>query len=199
MHSTRIALGRGSVSTSHGQQRILKHSTPDLLTYVRKAVQTGIYRSNEEIEEMNKSLEENPMDLDRIRWNTTRGSRIHDYPAEYEIMSLNPPEPFRPYMPVKDRRKAVNKYIQEHRPTDRLARNFLNRQRSSSGEPATAEEYYRRLLGSNKANKLDSAMGNKSAILNKAYAVAVKQYIDQRSGLIHDLAAESGFWNSALS
>ena len=176
MHSTRIAMGRGSVSTYHGQKRILKYSTPDLLTYIQKAVQTGIYRSDEEIAEMNKNLEDNPTDLKRIRWNVARGSKIHDYPKEYEILSLNPPEPFKPRMPLKDMRKAINKYIQEHRPMDRLARNYLQKQQSSSGEPTTSEEYYRRLLGSNKANKMDTAMGHKSAMLNKAYAVAVKQH-----------------------
>lgn len=179
MHSTKALLGRGSVSTHHGQQRILKHSTPDLITYIQKAVQTGIYRSNEEIEEMNELLQDSPSDLKRIRWHVPRGSKIQDYPKEYEILSLNPPAPFRPKMPLKDQRKAMNKYIQEHRPTDRLARNFLARQQksgASSGEPATAEEYYQRLLGANKAPKMNSAMGSKSAMVNKAYAVAVKQY-----------------------
>lgn len=150
------------------------------LTYILfdQAVQTGIYRSNEEIQEMNQHLQEDPTELKRIRWHVPRGSKIHDYPAEYEILSLNPPEPFKPFMPVKDVRKSINKYMQEHRPTDRLARNYLSKQRqgAKSGEPATAEEYYRRLLGSNKAPKIDSAMGSKSAMLNKAYAVAVKQY-----------------------
>lgn len=141
-------------------------------------MQTGIYRSNEEIEEMNQQLREDPTDIKRIRWHVPRGSKIHDYPAEYEILSLNPPSPFKPFMPKKDIRKAVNKYMQEHRPTDRLARNFLNKQqrKGKSGEPATGEEYYRRLLGANKAPKIDSAMGSKSAILNKAYAISVKQY-----------------------
>lgn len=180
MHSTKVVLGRGSVSTHHGQQRILKHSTPDLLTYIQKAVQTGIYRSNEEIEEMNQKLQDSPTDLKRIRWHVPRGSKIEDYPKEYEILSLNPPAPFRPKMPLKDQRKAMNKYLQEHRPTDRLARNYLARQQkaspSRSSEPATAEEYYQRLLGANKAPKTNSAMGSKSAMVNKAYAVAVKQY-----------------------
>lgn len=178
MHSTKALLGRGSVSTHHGQQRILKHSTPDLLTYIQKAVQTGIYRSNEEIEEMNQLLQDSPSDLKRIRWHVPRGSKIQEYPKEYEILSLNPPAPFRPKMPLKDQRKAMNKFIQEHRPTDRLARNYLARQRKtgSSGEPASAEEYYQRLLGANKAPKMNSAMGSKSAMLNKAYAVAVKQH-----------------------
>jgi len=93
MHTTKALLGRGSVSTNHGQQRILKHSTPDLLTYIQKAVQTGIYRSNEEIEEMNQQLQEKPQELKRIRWHVPRGSKIHDYPREYEILSLNPPAP----------------------------------------------------------------------------------------------------------
>ena len=178
MHTTKVLLGRGSVSTNHGQQRILKHSTPDLLTYIQKAVQTGIYRSNEEIEEMNQQLQEKPQELKRIRWHVPRGSKIHDYPREYEILSLNPPAPFRPKMPLKDQRKAMNKYIQEHRPTDRLARNYLSRQQKAgkSGEPSTSEEYYQRLLGANKAPKMNSAMGSKSALVNKAYAVAVKQY-----------------------
>lgn len=141
-------------------------------------MQTGIYRSNEEIEEMNQHLREEPTDIKRIRWHVPRGSKIHDYPAEYEILSLNPPSPFKPFMPKKDIRKAVNKYMKEHRPTDRLARNYLNKQQreAKSGEPATGEEYYRRLLGSNKAPKIDSAMGSKSAIMNKAYAIAVKQH-----------------------
>lgn len=128
---------------------------------------------------MNKHLQEDPTDIKRIRWHVPRGSKIHDYPAEYEILSLNPPAPFKPFMPVKYIRKSINKYTKENRPTDRLARNYLNKQHrrsKASGEPATAEEYYRRLLGSNKAPKIDSAMGSKSAILNKAYAVAVKQY-----------------------
>jgi hypothetical protein len=178
MHSTKALLGRGSVSTHHGQQRILKYSTPDLLTYIQKAVQTGIYRSNEEMEAMNQMLQDKPQELKRIRWHVPRGSKIHDYPREYEILSLNPPAPFRPKMPLKDQRKAMNKYIHEHRPTDRLARGYLSRQQkaSKSGEPATAEEYYQRLLGANKAPKMNSAMGSKSALINKAYAVAVKQY-----------------------
>lgn len=36
MHRTRIVMGRGSVSTHHGQKRILKHTTPDLVTYIQK-------------------------------------------------------------------------------------------------------------------------------------------------------------------
>lgn len=127
---------------------------------------------------MNQHLKDDPTDFKRIRWHVPRGSKIQDYPAEYEILSLNPPSPFKPFMPKKDIRKAVNKYIQEHRSTDRLAKNYLNQiiREGKTGEPETAEDYYRRLLGSSKAPKVDSIMGSKSAMLNKAYAVAVKQY-----------------------
>jgi len=56
----------------------------------------------------------------------------------------------------------------------------LNKQRhessSSNADNISADEYYRRLLGSKRAPGMDSAMGSKSAILAKAYAVAVKQY-----------------------
>lgn len=179
MQSTKIAMGRGTISTSHGQIRILKHGTPDLLTYIQKAVQTGVYRSSDEIEEMNQKLRDNPSDLRRIRWNVQRGSKIQDYPKEYEILSLNPPRPFKPRIPVKDQKKIYNQYVRYHRPTDRLAQNYLNRQTkadSNSSEPMTADEYYRRLLGSNRAPKAQSAMGAKSAVVAKAYAVAVKQY-----------------------
>jgi len=170
-------MGRGSVSTKHGQIKILKHPTENLLTYIQKAVQTGIYRSNEEIEEMNKNLKENPTDLRRVRWNVERGSKIQDYPREYEILSLNPPPAFKPRMPVKDQKKMYNKYLQENRPMDRLVNGYLQKEgQRSSGEPVSADDYYRRLLGSKKAPGIDSAMGAKSPALAKAYAVAVKQY-----------------------
>lgn len=177
MFATRAVKGRGSITTNHGQVKILKHSTPDLLTYIQKAVQTGVYRSSEEIEEMNQRLKDSPTDLRRVRWNVSRGSKIQDYPKEYEILSLNPPTPFKPKMPIKYQKKMYNKYVRDNRPTDRLARAYLSKQSNrTESEPATADEYYRRLLGSNKALKMDTAMGSKSATLSKAYAVAVKQY-----------------------
>ncbi|KAG7346071.1 hypothetical protein IV203_005139 [Nitzschia inconspicua] len=176
MQSTRIVMGRGNVSTSHGQIKILKHSTPDLVTYIQRAVKSGVYRSKEEIEQMNKSLKENPTDLRRIRWNVQRGSKIVDYPKEYEILTLNPPPPFQPRMPVKDQKKMFNKYIREERPMDRLVNGYLNKEASSkkNSDGISADDYYRRLLGFNKG--ADTAMGSKSATLAKAYAVAVKQY-----------------------
>jgi hypothetical protein len=175
MHSTRVVLGRGTVTTHHGQTRILKR-LPDMITYIQKAVKAGTYRTNEEIRDMNQKLQETPTDLKRLRWNLQRGSKIQDYPIEYEIMTLNPPTPFQPLMPLKHRRKMVNQYMQQRRPTDKLARNYLNHLHTQQDGPATSEEYYRRLLGSNRVPKVDSAMGSKSAALNKAYAFAVKQH-----------------------
>jgi hypothetical protein len=173
------------VTTHGGQRRILK-KTPDLLTYIQKAVKSGTYRSTREIEEMNRNLSDNPVDMKRLRWNLHRGSSIQDYPVEYEIMSLNPPSPFKPFMPVKHQQKMVNEYIQKHRPSDKFAQNFLNRhaqqqRRENESGPASSEEYYRRLLGVNRVPKADSAMGNKGALLNKAYAFAVKQQLIMRS------------------
>ena len=168
-------MGRGMVSTHHGQTRILKR-LPDMITYIQKSVKAGTYRTNEEIREMNQKLKETPTDLKRLRWNLQRGSKIQDYPIEYEIMTLNPPTPFQPFMPLKHRRKMLNQYIQERRPTDKLALNYLNHLHTQQDGPATSEEYYRRLLGSNRVPKVDSAMGSKSAALNKAHAFAVKQY-----------------------
>eukprot|EP00534_Pseudo-nitzschia_fraudulenta_P009889 CAMPEP_0201151590 /NCGR_PEP_ID=MMETSP0851-20130426/12478_1 /ASSEMBLY_ACC=CAM_ASM_000631 /TAXON_ID=183588 /ORGANISM="Pseudo-nitzschia fraudulenta, Strain WWA7" /LENGTH=647 /DNA_ID=CAMNT_0047428473 /DNA_START=26 /DNA_END=1969 /DNA_ORIENTATION=+ len=185
-------MGRGSISTSHGQIRILKHATPDLLTYIQKAVKTGIYRSSEEIEEMNQKLKDSPSDLRRVRWNVQRGSKIQDYPREYEILSLNPPSPFKPRIPVKEQRKIYNKFVQDNLPTDRLAQNYLNRQRhkeNNTSEPMTADEYYRRLLGSSKALKADTAMGSKSAMVAKSYAVAVKQYEIMRTDNVSEKEA----------
>jgi hypothetical protein len=173
-------MGRGTISTAHGQSRILKR-LPDIISYIQKAVKAGTYRTNEEIEQMNQKLLKDPTDLKRLRWNVQRGSKIQDYPLEYEIMSLNPPAPFKPFMPLKQQRKILNKHIRTKRPTDALARKYLGRlhhhdDAEAGGAPLTADEYYRRLLGVNHVPKVDSAMGNKSAALNKAYAFAVKQH-----------------------
>ena len=180
MQSTRSVMGRGTISTHHGQSRILKR-LPDMISYIQKAVKAGTYRTSEEIAEMNQKLLKDPTDLKRLRWNLQRGSKIQDYPLEYEIMTLNPPAPFKPFMTLKQQRKILNKHIRNNRPTDSLARKYLGRLSheddvDGSGTPLTSDEYYRRLLGVNHVPKVDSAMGNKSAALNKAYAFAVKQH-----------------------
>lgn len=188
-------MGRGSISTTHGQSRILKHPTPDILTYIQKAVKTGVYRTTEEIEFMNQELKENSSDLRRIRWNVRRGSKITDYPKEYEILSLNPPSPFKPKISLKDKKKVYSRYLKTHRPTDLLAQKYLNmrgqiaRNKNGGETTLTANEYYQRLLGSNKIPKVDSAMASKSASVRKAYAVAVKQYEIMRAGNLSEKKA----------
>mmetsp|Transcript_28450 Transcript_28450/g.80082 ORF Transcript_28450/g.80082 Transcript_28450/m.80082 type:complete len:667 (+) Transcript_28450:85-2085(+) len=183
MQATKATLARGNISTKHGQQRILKYQ-PDLLTYIKSAVKAGTYRTREEIAEMNARLAEEPVELDRIRWNVRRGSSIQDYPFEYQVMSLNPPPPFQPKMPKKYHRQMMHKYVEMHRPTQRLAERYLNRLSDMEenllgadveGAPTTSEEYYQRLLGAQRVPRIDSAMGQKSAAVNKAYAVAIKQ------------------------
>ena len=208
MQATRVLMmghnkkGRGMISTKHGQRRILKYPTSDLISYMQKAVKSGIYRSHDEIEAMNNELKGNPTDLRRIRWHVPRGSKIQDYPEEYEILSLNPPEPFKPKITVKEKRKQYSQYLQQNRPMDRLAQSYLNNQMkkkaqssdggtNEDGEPTSAEEYYRRLLGSNRTPKMDTAMGAKSAKLNKAYAVAVKQYYLMRTENLNERDALS--------
>ena len=206
MHATLIRLGRGNISTHHGQIKILKNGslggssgTNDLLSYIRRSVKAGTYRTQDEIEEMNQQLQDNPMDLRRVRWNVTRGSKIQDYPVEYQILSLNPPAPFQPKMPLKTLRKQYNEYQKNHRPTDRLARQYLHKmqqQESStaptangqgSQAPVSADEYYRRLLGGSgaaggagiagrKLSQAQKALQQKSSAVQKSYLVAMKQY-----------------------
>jgi hypothetical protein len=209
MHSTLIRLGRGNVSTHHGQIKILKNGAlggaGDLLSYIRKSVKAGTYRTQSEIDEMNKSLQDTPMELRRIRWNTTRGSKIQDYPIEYQILSLNPPAPFTPKMPLRTLRKQYSEYQRHHRPTDRLARQYLHKiqqQEQFAGgpggkygsvnngmenkAPVSAEEYYSRLLGGSGAagaggkgrrlSQAQMALQQKSSAVQKSYIVAMKQY-----------------------
>ena len=206
MHTTLIRLGRGNISTHHGQIKILKNGslggssgTNDLLSYIRRSVKAGTYRTQDEIEEMNQKLQDNPMDLRRVRWNVARGSKIQDYPIEYQILSLNPPAPFQPKMPLRTLRKQYNEYQKNHRPTDRLARQYLHKMqqqeasavpptsRQGSQAPVSADEYYRRLLGGSgaaggagiagrKLSQAQKALQQKSSAVQKSYLVAMKQY-----------------------
>mmetsp|Transcript_11448 Transcript_11448/g.27330 ORF Transcript_11448/g.27330 Transcript_11448/m.27330 type:complete len:745 (+) Transcript_11448:56-2290(+) len=205
MHGTLIRLGRGNISTHHGQIKILKNGslggssgTNDLLSYIRRSTKAGTYRTQDEIQEMNQTLQDNPMDLRRVRWNMVRGSKIEDYPVEYQILSLNPPAPFQPKMPLKTLRKQYNEYQKNHRPTDRLARQYLHKlqQKEASAPapngqgsqaPVSADEYYRRLLGGSgaaggagtagrKLSQAQKALQQKSSAVQKSYLVAMKQY-----------------------
>ena len=146
------------VSTSHGQRRILKKSTP-VAKYIRQAVESGTYPPESDPAKRQASERKAPY-----------GSNFRDYPIEYEILTLYPPIPPPPRIPKKQRglrQKA------SHVPTSKLVKDFLQRQPHAPN--LTTDEYYARLLGIPPPTS-QTAMGKKSAILNKAYAFALRQY-----------------------
>ena len=184
----------GMISTVRGMRRILKHeySTPE---YIRRAVESGIYRTQEEIREVRKKRQESTEDISlimrRFRQDIVRGTSVHDYPIEYQILMQHPPIPDPLRTPKKLRRKleaeaasqgeaeassaskSIEKYVKTY--LKRYGSGTLQKRKWKTGPPETAEEYYRRLLGV-EAPRANQAMGQKPAILRKAYAAAVKHY-----------------------
>lgn len=81
------------VSTIGGQRRILKRKG-SVLEYIRRAVETGVYRTNEELARVVKERREATDDLrfvmQRFRQDIVRGSNIQDYPVEYFIHEQHP-------------------------------------------------------------------------------------------------------------
>lgn len=176
MHRTTPLLKGRMISAVRGQRRILKRRVP-LLEYIEKAVQTGIYRSNEEISAAMKAirrgdtaLREPQIAADRFRRDIVRGTQVQDYPAEYHILKMYPPLPPPPKIPKKMRRKM--ELARKRHPKEKLVLSYLKRQDKPK---ATTEDYYRHLLGVRPPPDT-SVMGQKSAALSKAYAYAVKQY-----------------------
>lgn len=191
------------VSTASGLRRILKRkeSVPE---FIRKAVETGVYRTHNEIKALKKKLREND-DLreviERFRQDAVRGSNVHDYPGEYLILQQHPPFPKAPRPPLKMRKKMKVK----PNPTERLVKMYLNRQEhkeerggswqgdhsmSDNAPPATVEDYYYRLLGVT-APAPPTALGQKSAAVQKAYAAAVKHYqLERTLGLSEEEALQ---------
>ena len=182
-------------------RRILKTKLP-VVTYIQRAVEAGVYRSNEELEQVRKERMESADDLRtimrRFRQNIIRGSNIHDYPVEYVILKKHPPIPDPPRIPAKIARRMKEPI----NPTEILVRKQLRRQEqqeqernrrwgettasssstgtsSTSMGPISTEDYYRRLFGMS-APPLNTALGQKSAGLQRAYAAAIKQYELQR-------------------
>jgi hypothetical protein len=93
-------------------RRILKRRGADVPEYLRQAVQSGTYRTSEELAEM-RALQrgegaesENHWrgNAGRMRHDVVRGSSIHDYPAEYVILQQHPPLPDPPRTPRKYQR-----------------------------------------------------------------------------------------------
>jgi hypothetical protein len=154
------------VSTSHGQRRILKKSVP-VAKYIRQAVESGTYPLSQQEEEQQQQRKSNKAPY---------GSNFRDLPIEYEILTLYPPIPPPPRLALKERaRRQKDSRV----PTEKLVLNFLKRQQQMNHPHGslTTEEYYDRLLGIiPPPSKMKTAMGNKSALLNKAYAFALRQY-----------------------
>ena len=166
------------ISTRHGQRRILKQ-LPPLLEYIEKAVETGVYRTNDEINAAMKALRKGDTSVaangprvavSRFRKDIIRGTNVQDYPSEYHILKMYPPIPAPPRIPKKHMRRMMAE--KKKHPTEKLAANYLKRQPKPK---ATTEDYYKRLLGIQPPTE-DFAMGHKSAAVSKAYAYAVKQY-----------------------
>ena len=80
-------------STVGGQRRILKRKG-SVLEYIRQAVESGVYRTDEELEKVWKERRESALELrvimNRFRQDIVRGSNIHDYPIEYLIHEQHP-------------------------------------------------------------------------------------------------------------
>jgi len=148
------------VSTCHGQRRILKKQPP-VAKYIRQAVESGTYPPEEDEKLQEQAQKKAPY-----------GSNFRDLPIEYEILTLYPPIPPPPRLPKKQR--GLRKK-ESHVPTEKLVNDFLKRQEQAQHYDITEEEYYNKLLGI-PPPKSTTAMGRKSAVLNKAYAFALRQY-----------------------
>jgi hypothetical protein len=199
-------------STKGGMRRILKRKLP-VHVYIQKAVETGVYRSNEELEKVWRERRDSADDLRtimrRFRQDIVRGSNVHDYPIEYRILKQHPPIPDPPRIP----KRIARRMKEPENPTERLVRKILNRQdkveedhrkqRPSSMRTTptmTTDEYYRRLFGMNTSGGGAAAaasshlgpstiMSQKPAGIQKAYAAAVKCYQLQRTeGMTEDEA-----------
>jgi len=181
-------------------RRILKNKG-SVNNYIRQAVESGVYRSHEELEKVWKeranSEDELYVIMRRFRQDIVRGSNIADYPAEYLILQQHPPIPDPPKTPKKLMRRMkeepnpterlVAKYLkrQEHQEQTRSRSRKSHRQQSYTGgtdtSPKTTQEYYQRLLGVPEPPSLQSTLGQKSAKVQRAYAAAIKHYELQRT------------------
>lgn len=155
------------VSTSHGQRRILKKSPP-VQKYIRQAVESGTYYYPQDDNDQTNKNQRNK---------APHGSNYRDYPMEYEILTLYPPIPPPPRIP-KQYRNLRSKESQ-HVPTEKLIQAYLKRYQQEEEEKQKShseQEYYEKLLGIPPPSSQTTAMGRKSAVLNKAYAFALRQY-----------------------
>lgn len=147
-------------STHNGMRRILKRPIPPA-DFIRKAVMAGVYKKD--VKKKGRG-EEDRRDREAVEKFTL--------PPEYEILVLNPPIPLPPRMPKKFLRQEELKAARKDK-TGRYARNYLAKHGAFKAD-VSVDDYYRKLLGISPPTPL-SAMGHKSTLVNKAYAVALKQ------------------------
>lgn len=179
-----------------GMRRILKQKLSPV-EYIKKAVQTGIYKEIYHPKDKNKA---------------GRGRRggggnfnqfapkIDEYPDEYEILTLNPPLPPKPRLSKKDVRFLMKEEQSDKKKssergspsTDKYMKRYMERyderMRTSSNlsDSEREDQYYQKIFGldtpstgysgDSKLDEMGSAMGRKSTVLNHAYEFSLKQY-----------------------
>ena len=170
----------GMVSTVAGQRRILKRNIT-VIEFIRRAVESGVYRTPEEMAIIRKQRQDGVEDLrtimTRLRQDVVRGSLIQDYPREYLIMEQHPPIPdplrtpkriLRQLKPPSNNalQQLTKKYVQQY--AQQTKASVLSNPKNDvvdpdTGGPLTSDEYYRRLLGVQKASSSSSMYGSKGS------------------------------------
>jgi len=151
------------VSTMGGMRRILKKHPP-VNKYMRLAIDSGIYRD--------RDRNGKPEYLEQR--NSPDGRSVEDYPIEYQILTLHPPYPPPPILPEFMRRRMA--HAQKPHETQRLMKQRLKTTTVTTKKTTLTEaEYYERLLGV-PPPAASSALGNKTAHVQQAYAFALKQW-----------------------
>ena len=186
--TSRISLAMAS--TVGGQRRILKHQGT-VVEYIRKAVESGVYRTKEEMAIIMKQRKDGVEDLrvimNRLRQDVIRGSHIQDYPTEYLILEQHPPILNPPRTPVRILRQLRAPPNPIHKLTKKYLKRYERQNSSSSssvfskhhhadagghedphtdpltGGPVSSEEYYRRLLGVQQATNATTSTTSSSS------------------------------------
>ena len=132
-HATRVLY----VERGKGFRRILKRPK-NVFDYLRQATQSGTYRTPEEIEMMQAADEDIGPNADEIeperrtRINIVRGSSIHDYPVNYQILLQHPPMP-EPLKPIKEITR--NKNVIPRNKWKRLYHNYIRQATEPPPDP----------------------------------------------------------------
>jgi hypothetical protein len=166
-------------------RRILKKRLSPV-QFLQKSVQTGIYKELHQNERTNYNSYNNNNNNGNFR---SAKPKFAKYPIEYEILSMNPPIPQPPRVPLKMLRKQKASL-----PTDKYVQSYMRRydarmRASRIVTPEEEEEYrQRKILGipmqdsstnnssMSSTSTSSSIMGRKSQVLQDAYEFALRQY-----------------------